>query len=152
MEATLPDSDGTAKPLVMGCYGMGTAGCWPASNKTMTNAHSWPVSVAPFQVHLVSLGTNNPQVVSSRSALPELLDGGFDVLYDDRAESAGSSSMMPTDRHPCSHHHQQRTIGQIALNASRAAERASSWLSALNCRLHPPGIGIEARLHVEFSG
>jgi len=92
MEATFLDSDGTAKPLVMGCYGMGTGrllACIIEQNYDERGI-IWPTSVAPFQVHLVSLGTNNPQVVEAAEVLyQELLDGGFDVLYDDRAESAG---------------------------------------------------------------
>jgi len=50
----------------------------------------WPVSVAPLQVHIVSLGTNNPQVLEAAEALYQrLLTAGYEVLYDDRAESAG---------------------------------------------------------------
>jgi prolyl-tRNA synthetase len=50
----------------------------------------WPPSVAPFQVHLVSLGTDRPEVTSAAEALyGELEQAGVETLYDDREESAG---------------------------------------------------------------
>ena len=50
----------------------------------------WPTSVAPFQVHIVSLGTNRPVLVEAAEALyGRMTDAGFEVLYDDRVESAG---------------------------------------------------------------
>src|SRR3546814_10718596 len=47
----------------------------------------WPTSVAPFQVHIVSLGTNVPAVVEAADAMYQRLRAaGLDVLYDDRSE------------------------------------------------------------------
>ena len=43
-----------------------------------------------MQVHIVSVGTNNPAVVEAAEALyARLQAAGFEVLYDDRDESAG---------------------------------------------------------------
>lgn len=90
--ATFLDKDGTAKPLIMGCYGIGTGrlmACIIEQNHDERGI-VWPVSVAPFQIHLVSLGTNNPAVVEAADTLYRQLQGaGFEVLYDDRQESAG---------------------------------------------------------------
>jgi len=46
--------------------------------------------VAPFQVHLVTLGLDQPEVAAAADALyGELQQAGLEVLYDDREESAG---------------------------------------------------------------
>ncbi len=90
--ATFLDKDGSAKPLVMGCYGIGAGrllACIIEQNHDERGI-VWPRGVAPFQVHLVSLGTNNPVVVKAADALyQELVNAGYEVLYDDRQESAG---------------------------------------------------------------
>ena len=90
--ATFLDRDGVAKPLVMGCYGIGLGRLLACIVEQHHDERGiiWPVSVAPLQVHIVSLGTNNPQVLEAAEALYQrLLSAGYEVLYDDRAESAG---------------------------------------------------------------
>ncbi len=91
--ATFLDRDGVAKPLVMGSYGIGTGrlmACIIEQNHD-DKGIIWPVSVAPFQVYLLSLGTNDPNVVDAAEALYQrLTKAGYEVLYDDRqGESAG---------------------------------------------------------------
>src|SRR3972149_265243 len=50
----------------------------------------WPVSVAPFAVHLVALNLDRAEVREAADALAaELAEGGLEALYDDREESAG---------------------------------------------------------------
>jgi|YNPNPStandDraft_1061719.scaffolds.fasta_scaffold16435_3 prolyl-tRNA synthetase len=90
--ATFLDRDGVAKPLVMGCYGIGTGRLLSCIIEQHHDDKGiiWPVTVAPAQVHIVSLGTNNPAVVAAAEELyRRLLAGGYEVLYDDREESAG---------------------------------------------------------------
>jgi prolyl-tRNA synthetase len=90
--ATFLDKEGNAKPMVMGCYGIGTGRLLACIIEQHHDERGivWPVSVAPFQIHLVSLGTNNPAVVTAADALYQrLCRAGFEVLYDDRQESAG---------------------------------------------------------------
>ncbi|OGO05002.1 MAG: proline--tRNA ligase [Chloroflexi bacterium RBG_13_56_8] len=90
--ATFLDRDGAAKPLVMGSYGIGTGRLMACIIEQHHDEYGiiWPVSVAPFQVHIVSVGTNNQDVVEAADALYErLISAGYEVLYDDRQESAG---------------------------------------------------------------
>jgi prolyl-tRNA synthetase len=90
--ATFLDRDGVAKPLIMGCYGIGAGRLLACIIEQHHDEKGilWPVSVAPFQVHLVSLGTNIPPVVAASDALYQrLIALGYEVLYDDREESAG---------------------------------------------------------------
>jgi prolyl-tRNA synthetase len=90
--ATFLDRDGVAKPLIMGSYGIGTGRLLSCIIEQHHDDKGiiWPVSVAPCQVHIVSLGTNKPEVVAAADALYQrLTDRGYSVLYDDRDESAG---------------------------------------------------------------
>ena len=51
----------------------------------------WPITVAPYQVMLVSLATEKtPEVVAAAEQIyADLLRAGVEVLYDDRDERAG---------------------------------------------------------------
>lgn len=50
----------------------------------------WPASVAPYQLHLLSLGTGSTEASSAAEQLyARLVQAGHEVLYDDRDESPG---------------------------------------------------------------
>ena len=92
MGADYLDAAGVARPLVMGCYGIGAGRLLACILEQHHDANGivWPVSVAPMQVHIVSVGTNNPVVVDAATAAYERLQAaGYEVLYDDRDETAG---------------------------------------------------------------
>ena len=88
---TFTDSDGKSKDVVMGCYGIGTTRLIGSivEAKADDKGMVWPLSVAPFAVHLVSLGKDEEVMVAAAKIYTELLKAGFEVLYDDRDESAG---------------------------------------------------------------
>jgi len=52
---------------------------------------NWPISVAPYQVHLVVLPGKNDQkaVQAANQMFGDLRQAGIEVLYDDRDESPG---------------------------------------------------------------
>jgi prolyl-tRNA synthetase len=91
--ATYLDDQGQSHPIVMGSYGIGSG----RLAATVVEQHhdergiTWPVSVAPFQVALLSLGSADDQapVVAADRLYGELTTAGIEVLYDDRAERAG---------------------------------------------------------------
>ena len=90
--ATFLDRDGQARPIVMGSYGIGTGRLMASIIEQHHDDKGiiWPPSVAPFQIHLVSLGTDRAEVVEAANEVYRLLqDNGLEVLYDDRDESAG---------------------------------------------------------------
>jgi len=93
MGAEFLDADGESKPVVMGSYGIGsgrTLAC-VAEEYHDENGLVLPVSVAPYQVHLVVL-TGKGDVESSDVAERLYLDlqaAGVEVLFDDRQESPG---------------------------------------------------------------
>lgn len=91
MGAKFADEDGKEKLIEMGCYGIGisrlVASIIEASHDE--NGMIWPMAVAPYQIHLLSLG-NEEAVAAKADELYEQLEAeGFEVLYDDRKESPG---------------------------------------------------------------
>lgn len=80
--------DGTRKPVIMGCYGIGVGrllACLAESYNDESGL-KLPISVAPYQVHLICL-VKDTQV--GEDLYKELTDAGIETLYDDRKESAG---------------------------------------------------------------
>jgi prolyl-tRNA synthetase len=91
--ATYLDEKGESHPIVMGSYGIGVERLMGVLAEIHRDEHGirWPVSVAPYQVVLVSLATEKtPEVAAAADQLyAQLLDAGLEVLYDDRNERAG---------------------------------------------------------------
>ncbi|MGC8787281.1 MAG: proline--tRNA ligase, partial [Anaerolineae bacterium] len=90
--ATYLDRNGQERPIVMGSYGIGTGRLMAAIIEENHDEHGiiWPDSVAPYQLHLLSLGATQPEVHAAAEQLyHHLLETGYEVLYDDRDESAG---------------------------------------------------------------
>lgn len=91
LDATFVAEDGSERQLEMGCYGIGVTRLMAV----VAEAHHddaglvWPRSVAPFEVHLVSLGRSPDVGDAADRAYRELVDAGVDVLYDDRDVSPG---------------------------------------------------------------
>ena len=88
--ASFLDEDGKEQPFWMGCYGIGISRL-PA---VVAEEHhddaglQWPAAIAPFSVHLLSLGAGrSAEVVEAADALyASLVDAGVSVLYDDRLD------------------------------------------------------------------
>jgi prolyl-tRNA synthetase len=92
MGATFLDKSGVAKPIIMGCYGIGVGRLMAAAIEQNNDEKGiiWPVPIAPYQVHLVALSPESPQVGEAAEKLyQELQAAGLEVLFDDRLESPG---------------------------------------------------------------
>ena len=90
--ATFLDQAGQTRPIVMGSYGIGTGRLVAAIVEQHHDEKGiiWPPAVAPFQVHLVGLNLDRPEIRQAADRLyQELQEAGLEVLYDDRDESAG---------------------------------------------------------------
>jgi prolyl-tRNA synthetase len=89
--ATYLDGNGQAQPVVMGSYGIGTGRLMAVIIEQNHDERGivWPAAIAPYQLHLLSLGTS-PEVVSAAEQLyGHLVEAGYSVLFDDRDERAG---------------------------------------------------------------
>ncbi len=86
------DETGTRKPVVMGSYGIGPTRLMGIIVETLSDSKGlvWPEEVAPFSIHLVSLGQPGDAVAKTADALyADLVQAGIDTLYDDRDVRAG---------------------------------------------------------------
>jgi prolyl-tRNA synthetase len=90
--ATYLDEDGAEKAIVMGSYGIGSGRLLACIAEEHHNEKGliWPISVAPYQVHLVTLNTKDAAIVEAGDRFYQMLqEAGIEVLYDDRDERAG---------------------------------------------------------------
>jgi len=88
MDVTYIDEAGDPRPVVMGSYGIGvtrTLACI-AEHHRDDYGLIWPITVAPFQVHLVALRGGFEQ---AEALYRQLQAAGLEVLYDDRDDSPG---------------------------------------------------------------
>ncbi len=87
------DADGEKKPVIMGSYGIGSGRLMACIAEEHHDDYGliWPVTVAPYQVHLVVLaGRGSTDTRETAEMLYTLLQqNDIEVLYDDRDESPG---------------------------------------------------------------
>jgi prolyl-tRNA synthetase len=93
MGATFQDKDGKEKPVIMGSYGIGSGRLLASIAEEYNDDYGliWPITVAPYQVHIVMLsgkGSDEVEKVANR-LYEELQAEGVEVLFDDRDESPG---------------------------------------------------------------
>ncbi|MBT5346565.1 prolyl-tRNA synthetase [bacterium] len=82
LKCNFADEDNKNQFVYMGCYGIGI-GRTLASIVEVHNDDNgiiWPKDIAPYQIHLVNIGENE----FAESLYNELLDAGYEVLWDDR--------------------------------------------------------------------
>jgi prolyl-tRNA synthetase len=92
MNMTYLDADGNSQYPIMGCYGIGVGRLAAA----ICEAHHddfgpiWPMAVAPWQVHICAVRSDNQDVKTLADKIyNELQNSGIEVIYDDRQVSAG---------------------------------------------------------------
>jgi prolyl-tRNA synthetase len=93
MEMTYLDKDGKRKYPVMGCYGIGIGRLAATVCERHHDAYGpvWPASIAPWQVHLCCVRSDDAAVKACADALYSEMQGrDIDVIYDDRNISAGT--------------------------------------------------------------
>lgn len=98
-DLTYRDEQGTARPVEMGCYGIGPSRVLGAVVEVHHDAAGmiWPASIAPFMVHLLALGKAGSVDGRARAAYERLRQAGVEVLYDDRAEVAAGEKLATAD-------------------------------------------------------
>ena len=76
----------------MGCYGIGLGRLAASVCEVSRDEYGpiWPISIAPWQVHLCGLRADQPEVAQACRALYGQLEArGLEVILDDRPVSAG---------------------------------------------------------------
>jgi prolyl-tRNA synthetase len=92
LKAVYLDAQGQEKPIVMGSYGIGPARIIAAAVEQNhdPNGIIFPLSIAPFQVHLLPVNLKQGAVGEEAEKLyQELSSAKVEALYDDREEAPG---------------------------------------------------------------
>jgi prolyl-tRNA synthetase len=90
--ATYLDETGREHPIVMGSYGFGPARTMAAAIEQRSDERGivWPATIAPWQVHLVSIGRTGDEAAGVAAELyEELGERGVEVVLDDRDAGPG---------------------------------------------------------------
>jgi len=91
-DATFLDAEGVAHPMLMGCYGIGVGRIMATLVEQSHDEKGiiWPFSIAPYHVALVGLDLEKEENRQAAEQLyADLQTAGIEVIYDDRAETAG---------------------------------------------------------------
>jgi prolyl-tRNA synthetase len=89
--ATYLDENNQPQLITMGSYGIGLDRLMAVVVEEHHDDDGiiWPDSLAPYDVHLLSLGKGNEVAEAADQIYDALKTAGFDVYYDDREASAG---------------------------------------------------------------
>jgi prolyl-tRNA synthetase len=91
MKCVFLGEDSKERTMVMGCYGIGITRVAASAIEQNhdDNGIIWPMSIAPFQVTLLTLGKEPEVTAAADKIYGELTAAGIEVLYDDRDERPG---------------------------------------------------------------
>ena len=92
LDATYLDEQSVERPIVMGSYGIGPGRVLAAAVEQRHDDQGivWPRSIAPYDVHVLSLAGGSDEVARlAESIAEELSAAGHQVLLDDRDARPG---------------------------------------------------------------
>lgn len=91
MNMTYLDKDGERKHPIMGCYGIGVGRALASvvEAKHDDKGPIWPVSIAPWHVHICVLSGAEDMCSAAEALYNSLNEIGVEVIIDDRGFSAG---------------------------------------------------------------
>ena len=92
MNMTYTDKDGKAKTPIMGCYGIGVGRLLACIIESHHDEYGpiWPISVAPWQVHICVLGSKKVDMNAVGSDIYNRLNNKWEVIMDDRNMGPGA--------------------------------------------------------------
>ncbi len=91
-DAFFLDKDGTRKPFIMGCYGIGVSRLMSAIIEQHHDEKGivWPLKVAPYQMSIIIVDITSSVLMEKAKFLEgRLKKEGWEILVDDRDESVG---------------------------------------------------------------
>jgi len=92
MDMKYTDASGSQHHPIMGCYGIGVGRLAASVCEAYHDDYGpiWPMSIAPWQVHICCMKAKDEEAKSIADELYEKFKTeGIDVIYDDRPVSAG---------------------------------------------------------------
>ena len=93
------DEKGAKHTVLMGCYGIGLGRLMGTVVEVLADDKGiiWPESVAPFSVHLLSLGEDAEASNESNKIYESLIRAGIEVLFDDRSDVSAGEKFSDAD-------------------------------------------------------
>ncbi|MFA5129819.1 MAG: aminoacyl--tRNA ligase-related protein [Patescibacteria group bacterium] len=120
------DEEGKQRPVQMGCYGIGPSRVMGSIVESHNDERGivWPKAIAPFHVHLISLGAKDEGMqeeirTASESMYEDAKREGIDVLWDDRMGVTAGAKFADAD-----------LIGiplRIVVSEKTLAESSAEW-------------------------
>jgi prolyl-tRNA synthetase len=91
MKANFLDDKGVEHSIIMGCFGIGVSRLVATTIEQFNDPDGmlWPMSIAPYQVHVVGVGQDAAVLEACNKLVGELQAKGIEVLFDDRVERPG---------------------------------------------------------------
>ncbi len=92
MKVHFLDASGKKQPMLMGCYGIGVGRTMASVIEQCHDNYGpiWPISIAPWHVHICALNPNKSDVGTVAEQLYQRLGAaGIETILDDRGEKAG---------------------------------------------------------------
>ncbi|MBI1301516.1 MAG: prolyl-tRNA synthetase [Alphaproteobacteria bacterium] len=98
-DASFNDEGGKTKSMVMGCYGIGPSRVMGTIAESLSDENGlvWPEAVAPYDVHLITLGKDENENAPCEKLYHDLKKAGIDVLYDDRIKARAGEKFSDAD-------------------------------------------------------
>jgi prolyl-tRNA synthetase len=89
LKANYLDENGKEHPIVMGSYGIGIERIVACAIEQSHDANGivWDKALAPYQIHLIAVGSKSKEVVEKAEELyAQMTEDGIEVLFDDRKD------------------------------------------------------------------
>lgn len=99
LDFSYTDEKGEKQKVFMGSYGIGPARLMGTIVETLSDDKGiiWPASIAPFQIHLLLLGTNEDTKKKAEALYKDLQKENIEVLFDDREGVAPGEKFADAD-------------------------------------------------------
>jgi prolyl-tRNA synthetase len=93
------DREGNKQPVFLGSYGVGITRLMGVIVEVLADTRGiiWPESVAPFKIHLLSLGEDEKVLQEANRIYDSLTKAGVEVLHDDRKEVSAGEKFSDAD-------------------------------------------------------
>ncbi len=103
LDLTFLDEKAEKQKVIMGSYGIGPARIMGTIVETLSDEKGiiWPETIAPFQVHLLSLGNNETVLLTANETYQRLQKNNIEVLFDNRSEVSNGEKFNDSDLIGC---------------------------------------------------
>lgn len=98
-DVSVKNQEGEDVRVLMGCYGIGCTRLLGTVVEVMADEKGlvWPDSIAPYQIHLVQLGSDEVVSAMAEDVYLQLRTKGVSVLFDDRADVKAGEKFADAD-------------------------------------------------------